>query len=301
VFKLDFYVIGHLTLDNIVRGVSFKKCMGGTAYYSSMVAKILGWNVGLISKVGFDFPREYLKTLESFGINMSRVKFEDIPSTSFLLKYDGDRVIRIMGRCSDIHINDVLDVINENIIVHVGPVANEVSMDIVKYVYENSKLCSIDLQGFMRFFDSQGFIKLVKPIFIDELFEYTDVLHCDFLEAFVGTGILDSIKSAKYLSNKYGLIVLLTMGREGMYLAYDNLIYHIPSIVNSVIEETGAGDICTTAFLYMYDLSGDPLESAIFSSSLTSIYIESGNILEIGDKVKINAKMNLLKPLIRVV
>ncbi|MEM0265332.1 MAG: PfkB family carbohydrate kinase, partial [Candidatus Methanomethylicia archaeon] len=77
---MDFYVIGHLTLDNIVRGVSFKKCMGGTAYYSSMVAKILGWNVGLISKVGFDFPREYLKNLESFGINMSRVKFEDIPS-----------------------------------------------------------------------------------------------------------------------------------------------------------------------------------------------------------------------------
>lgn len=298
---MDFCVIGHLTLDEIVRGLSFKRSVGGTAYYSSIVAKILGWNCMLISKVGFDFPREYLEFLESFGIDTSRVIFENISSTSFLLRYNGDRTIKLMGRCSDIHISDLGDMVNENVVVHIGPVAGEVSMNIVKYVHENSKLCSVDLQGFIRFFDSYGFIKLVRPIFIDELFEHTDFLHCDFVEASVVTGIIDPVKAARYLSNKYRLIVLLTMGREGMYLAYGDLIYHIPSIVDSVVEETGAGDICTTAFLYLYNLSGDLLKSAIFSSSLTSIYIESGNLLEIGNKAKINSKMDLLKPLVKVI
>lgn len=296
----DFCVVGHLTIDEIVRGENFKRTVGGTAYYSSVTAKVLGWSSRLISKVGFDFPSEYLESIRSFGIDVSRVFIEDFPSTSFLLKYNGDRILRLMGRCVDIYVDDVYNAIDENTIVHIGPVAGEVSMDVVKYIYGNSKLVSADLQGFLRFFDSMGFVKLVKPIFLDELFEHIDILHCDIEEAYVSTGIKDPFKAAKHISNKYDLIVLLTMGKDGMYLAYDNSIFHIPSNVQSVIEETGAGDICTSAFLYMYNLTGDPLTSALFSSSTTSIYIESGNIVELKDRAKVNAKINLIKDSMKI-
>lgn len=296
-----FCVIGHLTLDHIIRKSSVKKCMGGTAYYSSVTAKLLGWNSTLISKVGFDFPMEYLRDIELLGVDTSRIQRMDSPSTSFMLKYNGGRILKLISRCDEIYVDDVYNAIDDSTVVHLGPVAGEISLDVIDFVYENSKITSTDLQGFLRFFGFQGFVELVKPIFIDDILTCVDVIHCDLNEAYVCTGIKDPIKAAESLCSDYDLIVLLTIGEGGSYIAYDDSIFHIPSPVKHVVEETGAGDIYTAAFLFMYDFIDDPLKSAIFASSVTSIYIESGNILEIANKIKINTKMDSLKSLIKII
>ncbi|MCR6669490.1 MAG: PfkB family carbohydrate kinase [archaeon YNP-WB-040] len=288
------YVIGHLTIDEIMRGGRLIKRIGGTAYYSCISAKLLGWNCKLISKVGRDFPEDYLKHLNLIGLDISGVKFSDFPTTSFKLRYDdGKRFLSLKSRCEDIFIDDVREVVGDSII-HVGSVIGEVSSEIVDYISSRARMVSIDLQGFLRFFDSEGSIKLVKPIFIDELLGRVDVVHCDGVEASMATGIKDPVEAGMYMCNTYNVIVLLTLGGEGGYIFHDGEAYHIPSIVKYVVEETGAGDIYTSAFLYRYSSTGKLLESAIYASSVTSVYVESGDIFRLGNLDLINLKMNEL-------
>ena len=270
------------------------KRIGGTAYYSCISAKLLGWNCKLISKVGRDFPEDYLKHLNLIGLDISGVKFSDFPTTSFKLRYDdGKRFLSLKSRCEDIFIDDVREVVGDSII-HVGSVIGEVSSEIVDYISSRARMVSIDLQGFLRFFDSEGSIKLVKPIFIDELLGRVDVVHCDGVEASMATGIKDPVEAGMYMCNTYNVIVLLTLGGEGGYIFHDGEAYHIPSIVKYVVEETGAGDIYTSAFLYRYSSTGKLLESAIYASSVTSVYVESGDIFRLGNLDLINLKMNEL-------
>jgi len=268
--------------------------IGGTAYYSCVSAKLLGWNCKLISKVGRDFPEDYLKHLNSIGLDISGVKFSDFPTTSFKLRYDdGKRFLSLKSRCEDIFIDDVREVVGDSII-HVGSVIGEVSPEIVDYISSKARMVSIDLQGFLRFFDSEGSIKLVKPIFIDELLGRVDVVHCDGVEASMATGIKDPVEAGMYMCNTYNVIVLLTLGGEGSYIFHGGEAYHIPSIVKYVVEETGAGDIYTSAFLYRYSSTGKLLESTIYASSVTSVYVESGDIFRLGNLDLINLKMNEL-------
>jgi sugar/nucleoside kinase (ribokinase family) len=288
------YVIGHLTIDEIMRGGRLIRRIGGTAYYSCISAKLLGWNCKLISKVGRDFPEDYLKHLNSIGLDISGVKFSDFPTTSFILRYDdGKRFLSLKSRCEDIFIDDVREVVGDSII-HVGSVIGEVSPEIVDYISSRARMVSIDLQGFLRFFDSKGSIKLVKPIFMDELLGRVDVVHCDGVEASVATGIKDPVEAGMHMCNTCNVIVLLTLGGEGGYIFHDGEVHHIPSIVKHVVEETGAGDIYTSAFLYRYSSTGKLLESAIYASSVASVYVESGDVFRLGNLDLINLKMNEL-------
>jgi len=289
------YVIGHLTIDEIFRGQELIRRIGGTAYYSSISAKILGWNCKLISKVGRDFPEDYLKYLNSIGLDVSRVKFSDFPSTSFILRYGDGRVLFLKSRCEDIFIDDVREAVSGDAVFHIGSVIGEVSPEIVNYISSSGvKMVSIDLQGFLRFFDSKGLIRLVKPIFIDELLSNVDLVHCDGVEASVATGIGNPVEAAMHMCNTYDVIVLLTLGGEGSYIFHHGEAHYIPSIVKCVEEETGAGDIYVSAFLYRYISSGRLLESAIYSSSVVSVYVESGDIFRLRDHNLIDSKMNEL-------
>jgi len=164
----------------------------------------------------------------------------------------------------------------------------------VDYISSRARMVSIDLQGFLRFFDSKGSIKLVKPIFMDELLSKVDVVHCDGVEASTATGIKDPVEAGMHMCNTYNVIVLLTLGGEGSYIFHDGEAYHIPSIVKHVVEETGAGDIYTSSFLYRYSSTGKLLESAIYASSVASVYVESGDIFRLRDFDLINLKMNEL-------
>ncbi|MCS7368857.1 MAG: PfkB family carbohydrate kinase [archaeon GBS-70-058] len=289
------YVIGHLTIDEIFRGQELIRRIGGTAYYSSISAKILGWNCKLISKVGRDFPEDYLKYLNSIGLDISGVKFSDFPSTSFILRYDDTgRTLYLKSRCEDIFIDDIRASIDGDAIIHIGSVINEVSLETVDYISSKAKMISIDLQGFLRFFDLNGSIKLVKPIFVDELLSKVDVVHCDGFEASVATGIKDPVKAAMHMCNTYNVIVLLTLGGEGSCVFHRDEAYYVPSIVKRVVEETGAGDIYTSAFLYWYTSTRKLLESAIYSSSVASVYVEYGDVFSLRDTNLIDLKMNEL-------
>jgi len=294
------YVIGHLTIDEIIRGGRFSRRIGGTAYYSCLSAKLLGWNCKLISKVGRDFPEDYLKHLNSIGLDISGVKFSDFPTTSFILRYDdGKRFLSLKSRCEDIFIDDVREVVGGNSIIHLGSVIGEVSPEIVDYISSRARMVSIDLQGFLRFFDSKGSIKLVKPIFMDELLGKVDVVHCDVVEASVATGIKDPVEAGMHICNTYNVIFLLTLGGEGSYIFHGGEAYHIPSIVKHVVEETGAGDIYTSTFLYRYASTGKLLESAIYASSVASVYVESGDLSRLRNIDLIISKMNGLRGYVR--
>jgi sugar/nucleoside kinase (ribokinase family) len=65
--------------------------LGGSAAYTSIVAKRLGAAVSVISKVGSDFPEAYIRQLHAEGIDLSGVnRAENEDTTSFELTYNQD-------------------------------------------------------------------------------------------------------------------------------------------------------------------------------------------------------------------
>lgn len=61
-------IIGNLTRDVIKPQGTVQ--MGGTAYYSGITALRLGYKVCLLSRVGVDYERGWLNSLEREGVGL---------------------------------------------------------------------------------------------------------------------------------------------------------------------------------------------------------------------------------------
>ena len=72
----DIVTVGHLTIDRIVlpKKPIPKPTLGGSPTYVSLAARKLDAKVSIISKVGGDFPPEYLTWLKANGVDLSGLK-----------------------------------------------------------------------------------------------------------------------------------------------------------------------------------------------------------------------------------
>ena len=59
--------------------------------------------------------------------------------------------------------------------------------------------------------------------------------------------LIDLIKKNKKLFNNFKYLII-TQGKKGCYLKKDNTILHVPCVLNTAIDSTGAGDIFLSMF-----------------------------------------------------
>lgn len=256
----DFITIGHITHDLVNGGT----IVGGSSLYSGIMAKRLGKKVGVVTCVGQDF--HHWEVLEE-----TEVVYSLAPSTTTFanIYLDGTRQQSILKVADPIHSQIIPPTWYNAEIVHICPVANEVSLDTVG-LFKGS-LIGVTPQGWMRKWDSRGEIKAKKWEQAGDILRFAQVLILSEDDILGDEG-----RIYEYL--KLVEVLILTRGKKGAVLYYHQNHYHIPAFRTIVLDQTGAGDVFASAFLIRYSQTKDPLRSAEFATCAASFVIEKQGI-----------------------
>lgn len=274
----DVITIGHFSIDLIfLPGLPRpRKTLGGPPTYASLAAKRMGASVGVISKVGGDFPKKYVKWLKEQGVDLSGLKVsEDSQTTSFALKYypGGERDLFLRSRAPPISAEDLSPLMKARAI-HVSPIANEVPADLLETISSMTSLISLDPQGLLRRFNNNGRMHLQK---MDDLgfLRCIKILKSSEKEIRALTG-RESVTEAIDEVRGYGVeVVIATMGEKGSLVLFGDNLYMVPSAKAKVIlDPTGAGDVFAGAFITEYLKNPDPLWCTCVGSAAASFIIE---------------------------
>jgi len=274
----DIVTGGHLSIDYIrpPRVNAFKKAIGGSPAYVSFAARKLGARVGVISKVGEDFPKAYVSMLKRSAVDLFGLEMvQNSRTTSFALEYYTEsRRLSLKSRAPPITLEDV-QLEFEAKAIHVAPIASEISSEVVDALRKKADVLSLDPQGFLRKFNAKGRTS-PKKWNADEVLELVDVYKSSLPEIRAVAGKSNLKVMMKRVAD-YGLkIVIVTLGAKGAAFLFDKTFHHIPSIPpKRLIDPTGAGDVFAGAFLAEYARKKDPLWCACVGSAAASFKVET--------------------------
>ncbi len=275
--EFDLCVAGHFAID-MIKLPSIKKpvlTLGGPPTYASVAARKLGANVTVISKIGEDFPQEFLKQLEKQGVDLSFVHVvEKAKTTSFVLEYlNEDRILKIKALTPKI-LNKDLPVSLRVKVMHVSPIANEVSPEVFKKLRSLCQILSLDPQGYVRKILKNGTLELKKWKDV-EILQQTDIFKSNRKEIQKIVKTKD-LRSAMRTLADYGIkIVIVTLGFKGTSLLFENSFYHIPPYPpRKFVDPTGAGDVFAGAFLAEYISGKTPVWCACVGNAAASFVVE---------------------------
>ena len=229
----------------------------------------------MISKVGEDFPSQYLLWLETEKVDLSGLKIVNGASTtSFSLTYEnGKRRLRLTSRAPSILPEDVPISLRSEAI-HVAPIANELSLNVIKKLRPLTKIFSLDPQGLLRRFDRFGNVEWKKEG-DSEVLEQIDIYKSSLREIRILTGLANLQSAMKRIHNAGPEIVLVTKGIMGSTLLFEGRFHDIPSCRPRITRDsTGAGDVFIGSFLAEYIRGKDPLWCACVGSAASSFVVE---------------------------
>ncbi len=261
-------IVGHLTIDEVVlkRGTHYS--MGGVACYAALTAKLLGSEVRIVSKVGVDFPSEYLNLLRSKGIDISEIQIDpESRTTSFQLNYlCGERKLKLLSRAADISLKEI-----ESEAIYLGPVAWEISLADVRRLLRGGKMVTLDPQGLMRKVRDDRVI-ILSPINLRLSNLWS--LRISREEAGIISKSPDPDMMLESLKNTGAEVIILTLGSEGALIYNGRKKIEVPSYKVPEIDPTGAGDAFGGAFVAEYLNSKDLELAASMGSAAASLVVE---------------------------
>ncbi|MBS7625127.1 MAG: PfkB family carbohydrate kinase [Candidatus Bathyarchaeia archaeon] len=274
----DIVTIGHFAIDFIVPpgGEKPKKRLGGPPTYVSLSALKLGSSTSIISRVGGDFPARYIEWLRSMGVDLSGLKIDrGSKTTSFLIKYypNGGRDMLLRGRASPISVDDIPQSLKTRAI-HISPIAGEISDEVIKASSTITPVVSLDPQGLLRQFSSDGRVSLKRVNRLDFL-GHVKIFKSSEREIRVLTGVDNVVEALKMVRDRGVDIAMATMGDRGALISFNNKVFSVPAAKPKiVVDPTGAGDAFIGAFLSEYIGGGEPLWCACVGAAAASFLVE---------------------------
>jgi len=288
----DLVTVGHFCLDLITspKITRSKQTLGGPPTYVSLAARKLNAKVSVISKVGEDFSDRYIAWLKAKGVDLSGLKrVKGVSTTRFTLEYSNwKRRLQLKSQAPPILPEDVPNSLQAKAI-HMAPIANELSRNVADKLRMLTKTLSLDPQGFVREFDTEGNMHLKR--WEDKLLGKIDLYKSSSSEIRMVTGLAD-LKLAMEKIHDYGAkIVIVTRGMKGSKLLFEGRLYNIPAYKPRVIlDPTGAGDAFIGAFIAEYLNGKDPVWCACVGSASASFVVEGLGPRVFGEKKEIYAR-----------
>jgi len=273
----DLVTVGHFTIDRISspKITTPKPTLGGSPTYVLVAARKLDAKVSVISKVGEDFSSRHIAWLNANGVDLSGLKrIKGASTTRFILKYTNwRRRVQLKSRAPPILLEDVPNSLRAKVI-HIAPVANEISRNLVDKLRTLTNVLSLDSQGFVREFDAEGNMHL-KRWDDQQVLEQIDLYKSSSSEIKMVTGLAD-LRLAMEKIHDYGArIVIVTRGMRGSKLLFEGKLYDIPACRPKIVRDpTGAGDAFIGAFLAEYVREKDPVWCACVGSASASFVVE---------------------------
>jgi 1D-myo-inositol 3-kinase len=251
----DYLIFGHITQDLVEDGTR----LGGTAVFSSILARRLGLQVALVTSFDADLDLRDLNGIQIINQKgRGTTTFKNIYSKAGRTQY-------LLDRAEGLNISQIPKNYRMASIVHLAPVAREIRLEAGREFPDSSLVYS--LQGWLRDWDNTG---LVHPA---PLPEFDRPGHLD------GTAFL-SIEDLGFDRSRLDPILsifsdlVLTTGQQGAELYSENDLRLVPTKPAQEMDPTGAGDIFTAAFIIAKMILGkSPLEAARFANALAGISI----------------------------
>jgi len=289
----DLVTVSHFTIDliNSPKITTPKPKLGGPPTYVSVAARKLDAKVSAISKVGDDFSSKHIAWLNANGVDLSGLKrIKGASTTSFILKYTNwKRQLQLKSRAPPILLEDVADYLQAKVI-HIAPVVNEISRNIVDKLRTLTNILSLDPQGFVREFDANGNMYL-KRWDNQQVLEQIDLYKSSSSEIRMVTGLADLHLAMEKIHDYGAKIVIVTMGMKGSKLLFEGKLYDIPACKPKIVRDpTGAGDAFIGAFLAEYVKGKDPVWCACIGSASASFVVEGVGTEVFGGKEETYAR-----------
>lgn len=301
--------------------------MGGNAIYSAVGARIWGVAVGILSRVGENYPQHCLLRLEHAGI-----------STEGIRKIPGRQDMRTFYRYLDLQTRDDTEPAR-----HFAELGLPLPEDLQGYVHSTP---GHDSQGFFPLsprpedlppsylrvgaahLSPQGLAthralcptlaghgirltldpgeRYMKPSLMEQVFSF---LHC--VDAFLPSeqevqsifGVGDPWQAALRFAEAGPQVVVIKVGSRGS-LVYDcqgERRWHVPAYPTHVVDVTGAGDAYCGGFMVGYQETGDPLLAACYGAVSASFVLQGFGALYATQfqRAQAEARLNELRQHVR--
>lgn len=273
--KLDAVVIGHTTVDvNIFPHGIIENVLGGSPTYAGFMLTKLGREVGLVSKIGQDFPEHFPPLFSKFGLNTEGILATRGKTTRFENTYteEGEREQVCKEVLDPIKPEDIPQAYLNARSFYISPVVDEVPSETISKVSRGEGIVMFDPQGLFRSIGDSGEIELKRPDNFEAYLTDVDIVK-------VGKDEFQALEASEeeVLEELAGMgpeISILTLGEDGCMVLHDGDISEVGSIDVRAEDLTGAGDVFGAAFLSNYLDSGHPLEAARFATSAAGLKIE---------------------------
>jgi sugar/nucleoside kinase (ribokinase family) len=263
-------ICGNLTLDELTRSSNRKILPGGSAMFAGVAAAYLGARVGIIGNVGRDYPQSFLKRLESYRIDLSRLERNRDPSTRFRINSpNGTRKLFLLEPGRSIGNQGNVGKVDG---VHLGPVFGEISDKLVRKLRSGADFMSADLQGFVRNATRTGRV-YVRRRNVSPLLKTCDMVQASIEEVGPQAGRAEPDDMLSWLLSSGPKYSILTLGVRGSLIGIrPHEIYRIPAFKDTkIIDTTGAGDVFAGSWLSTFLSTKDPVWAASVGSSLAAL------------------------------
>jgi sugar/nucleoside kinase (ribokinase family) len=266
----DYLIIGHLTKDLVGSGYR----LGGTALYSSVMARNMGAQVALFTSGAADLP---LDTLDGIRVYNQ----PGAGTTTFSNQYTSSGRVQILSeRAANLDLEQIPESWRKARIVHLAPVAGEVPFSAGEGFPDSALAYS--LQGWMRKWDHEGKV-FPAPL------PSTSLPKRKRLAAFMSLEDLGYNRDRLIdIQNRFPLL-LFTLGPEGADLIQGDSAQRLDGIPNQEVDPTGAGDIFAGAFMVSWILrEKSKSESAGLANTLASLSINHSGAESVPTKQEIS-------------
>jgi sugar/nucleoside kinase (ribokinase family) len=336
---VDYAIVGGLRDDYSITpdGVAHLHQLGGNALYSAVGARL--WarppaaRVGLVARVGANFPTEWLAEITQHGMDVGGVviRLEELDTRTFYayrsleVRDDTDPAehfarigqplpAALLGYANSTEGQD--DLANFS---PLGVRPQEVAphylagraFHLAPYDFSvHASLPGLVRQNPGRVLTCDPSIRYMQPKYaepVGAIIRQLDAFLPSEMEtrSFFG-GALDDLWAAAEAFGDLGAgCVVLKLGARGQFV-YDALArrrWHVPAYPSRVVDVTGAGDAYCGGFLVGLAETGDPMEAALRGSVSASFTVEGTGALYAlqGTPAQLQARLEELRPAVKAI
>lgn len=305
-----YIVAGPLTIDFRVlpRQVPLLKVPGGAALYAAAGLRVWTSEVGLLSRVGCDYPREWVAAMEKHDLNTRGISILPSPQdVRFFAAYNeqggilDENPVGIFARLGSPFPKELLDysfappgIDNRTLLSPLAVRAGDIPSDYLDAAAAH--ICPMDFlaQQLLPSTFRQGHITTItldpspgamNPVFWNDIPSALNGLTA-FLAAeddlrTLFQGKTDDIwEMAETLAHFGCEIVVIRRGTAGqlLYDASRRRRWAVPAYPARLIDPTGAGSAFSGGFLAGWRSSYDPLQAVLQGNISASLVIESSDV-----------------------
>jgi len=244
---VDYLIIGHITQDITPNGL----VIGGTASYASLTAKAFGIKVGIVTACRQDLDLHQLD-----GIRIIR-KPSEFTSTFENIYTPSGRIQHVHHVAERITLEDIPAAWRNAPIVHLGPIAREISSEIAEAF--PSALLGITPQGWLREWDEEGTVSFCNWPDAESVLQHGNAAVMS----------IEDVQGDEEVVAEFAAILpilVVTEGAKGCRVYWHGDVRNFRPPQEIEVDPVGAGDIFAASFFIRLNATKDPWESARFAT-----------------------------------